>query len=208
MNSPPKFAIPRFDVHQSSRVQHLCFLSSTFSRATIGVVVQVSRAHFLTPLPLSLISSVMYEIHNKRIFWFKLDALFAEKWRINWKTKSSIAFGREWERSDVNLGNFWLQIFWTLPPRAHRRTRENDERYLFSNWISPIIIKEYLCERLNNTHTRIAKCRRRRRLRALSLGAARRRLCTPPRRHHLRMLKWYVYFFFRSFNSLSHFCLD
>lgn len=34
--------VPLFDVHQSySRVQHLCFLSST-----TGVVVQVSRAHY------------------------------------------------------------------------------------------------------------------------------------------------------------------
>ena len=206
MNSPPKFAVPRFDVHQSSRVQHLCFLSSTFSRATIGVVVQVSRAHFLTPPLVTDLFCYIWDTQQKNIDlnWTR----FSRAKNGGLIERQSIAFGREWERSGVNLGNFWLQIFWTLPARAHR-TRENDERYLFSNWISPIIIKEYLCERLNNTHTRIAKCRRRRRRRrALSLGAVRRRLCTPPRRHHLRMLKWYVYFFFRSFNSLSHFCLD
>ena len=187
MNSPPKFAIPRFDVHQSSRVQHLCFLSSTFSRATIGVVVQVSRAHFLTPPSVTDLFCYIWDTQQKKIDlnWTR----FSRGKNGGLKRKNerlSITFGRKWERSDVNLGNFWLQIFWKLLPKEHR-TREN-ERYLFINWISPII-KEYLCERLNNIYTRIAKCRWRRR-RALSLGAVLCRLCTPPRHHHLRILKW------------------
>ena len=186
MNSPPKFAIPRFDVLQSSRVQHLCFLSSSFSRATIGVVVQVSRAHFLTPPPVTDLFCYIWDTQQKNIDlnWTRFSR---EKWRINWKTINR--FWTQMREIWCKFGQFLASNFLkALNPRAHR-TREN-ERYLFIiNWISPSI-KEYLCERLNNIHTRIAKCRRRRRRRALSLGAVRRRLCTPPRHHHLRMLKW------------------
>ena len=151
MNSPPKFAIPRFDVHQSSRVQHLCFLSSTFSRATIGVAVQVSRAHFLTPPPLSLISSVIYETHNKEDFDLNCTRFFFSRGKKGgfWTKDShhqSLAFFWTQIMNEcvreiwcvVNLDDFWLLIFWKLPGE-HPRTRENERYFVRLTEISPII---------------------------------------------------------------------
>lgn len=125
MNSPPKFAIPRFDVHQSSRVQHLCFLSSTFSRATIGVVVQVSRAHFLTPPPVTDLFCYIWDTQQKNIDlnWTRFSR---EKWRINWKT-----IERFWTRMReiwCKFGQFLASNFLkAAPPRestGRERTRD------------------------------------------------------------------------------------
>lgn len=125
MNSPPKFAIPRFDVHQSSRVQHLCFLSSTFSRATIGVVVQVSRAHFLTPPPVTDLFCYIWDTQQKNIDlnWTRFSR---EKWRINWKTINR--FWTQMREIWCKFGQFLASNFLkAAPPRestGRERTRD------------------------------------------------------------------------------------